>query len=205
MPEVSAKKCQQTFSNSGAARCLERGRPRVEQLAHAALQRARHPDEAARVVERATQSFGTDHSVRSTANGSMESVIEVVAGVLTRADGRILACRRAPGRSAEGCWEFPGGKVEQDESPGTALARELREELAIDVIIGERIDRSVTTVDGTEIDLATYRVRWSSDGPFSSSDHDELRWLEPAELHDVRWAEPDLPTVRILQHHQFTD
>ena len=132
-------------------------------------------------------------------------MIEVVAGVLTRADGAVLACRRAPGRSAAGQWEFPGGKVERDELPEAALARELEEELRIDVVVGERIDRSTTTVGGTEIDLATYRIRWSSDQPLASSDHDKLRWLSPAELTDVRWAEPDLPTVRVLQAGRSTD
>ncbi|MGL3198217.1 MULTISPECIES: NUDIX domain-containing protein [Curtobacterium] len=129
----------------------------------------------------------------------MDFVIEVVGGVLTRADGAVLACRRAPGQSAGGLWEFPGGKVEPGELPETALARELWEELAIDVTVGERIDRSLTAVEGTGIDLATYRIIWSSDAPISSYDHDELRWLSLAELDTVEWAEPDAPTVRALK------
>lgn len=145
------------------------------------------------------------HPVCATAHGRMDFVIEVVAGVLTRADGTVLACRRAPGRSAAGHWEFPGGKVERDELAEAALARELREELGIDVIVGELIDRSTTAVGGTDIDLATYRVRWSSDQPIASSDHDELRWLSPSELAEVRWAEPDLPTVRVLQAERPTE
>lgn len=132
-------------------------------------------------------------------------MIEVVAGVLTRADGAVLACRRAPGHSAAGQWEFPGGKVERDERPEVALARELHEELGIDVVVGERIERSATTVGGTDIDLATYRIQWLSDKPLASSDHDELRWLSPAELTDVPWAEPDLPTVRLLRAERSTD
>ncbi|OII27000.1 DNA mismatch repair protein MutT [Curtobacterium sp. MCBA15_013] len=128
----------------------------------------------------------------------MERMIEVVAGVLTQPDGRVLACRRAPGRSAAGQWEFPGGKVEPGESAEEALRRELREELSLDVVIGEPIDRSVTRVGSIDIDLATYRVAWATEEPSSSTDHDELRWVFPAELDSLGWAKPDLPTVRIL-------
>lgn len=125
-------------------------------------------------------------------------MIEVVAAVLTRPDGRVLACRRAPGRSAAGEWEFPGGKVELGERAEGALRRELNEELGIHAMIGELIDRSVTRVNDTEIALATYRVLWAEAGPISSTDHDELRWVRPAKLAGLGWALPDLPTVRIL-------
>ena len=125
-------------------------------------------------------------------------MIEVVAGVLTQPDGRVLACRRAPRRSAAGQWEFPGGKVEPGESAEQALRRELHEELGLDAVIGTPIDRSVTRVGDVDIDLATYRVAWVAEGPTSSTDHDELRWVLPAELGSLGWAKPDLPTVRIL-------
>ncbi|MDI9314052.1 MAG: (deoxy)nucleoside triphosphate pyrophosphohydrolase [Hydrotalea sp.] len=56
----------------------------------------------------------------------------VVAGVLVDADGRVLVGQRAAGKSFAGHWEFPGGKIEKNETPEVALIRELREELAID-------------------------------------------------------------------------
>jgi 8-oxo-dGTP diphosphatase len=59
--------------------------------------------------------------------------IEVVAAVLERADGCFLLAQRPPGKVYEGYWEFPGGKVELGESPAAALARELHEELGIDI------------------------------------------------------------------------
>ena len=92
-------------------------------------------------------------------------MIEVVAGVLTRPDGRVLTCRRAPDRPAAGQWEFPGGKVEPGELAAEALRRELHEELGLDVVVGEPIDRSLTRVGNVHIDLATYRVAWAADGP----------------------------------------
>lgn len=65
-------------------------------------------------------------------------MIAVVAGVLFR-EGRLMLCRRPEGKELAGKWEFPGGKLEEGESPEQALERELREELAIDVRVGRVI------------------------------------------------------------------
>jgi mutator protein MutT len=148
---------------------------------------------------------GPDRHAFSRSRGKMDVVIQVVAGVLTRLDGTVLAGRRSAGRSAAGQWEFPGGKVEPGEHPESALARELHEELGLDVVVGGRIDRSVTLVGDIEIDLAVYRVPWAGDGPSSSTDHDELRWLSPTELDGLDWAAPDLPTVGVLRSGPTTD
>ena len=122
----------------------------------------------------------------------------VVAAVL-RDGGRVLACRRAPGRDAAGQWEFPGGKVEAGEEPAAALAREVREELGVDIHVGALLDRSVTArADGRTIDLACYDCTLDGTAPVSSTDHDALRWLPPAELTTLDWAEADRPAVRKL-------
>ena len=78
----------------------------------------------------------------------MTAELEVVAAAILE-DGLMLACRRAPGKAAAGRWEFPGGKVEVDEDPQTALRRELREELDIEIEVGELLDRSKTQVGGS--------------------------------------------------------
>lgn len=128
----------------------------------------------------------------------MVEALEVVAAVATRADGRILVCRRALGRASAGQWEFPGGKVETGEPPADALRRELREELGVEATIGELLTRDITMVGSLPIDLACYRVSFDSGPPRESSDHDVLRWLEVADLPTVTWALPDLPAVDFL-------
>jgi 8-oxo-dGTP diphosphatase len=133
----------------------------------------------------------------------MSRHIEVVAGVFVD-DGRILACRRAPGTSAEGRWEFPGGKVEVGETPRGALVRELSEEMSVTVDVGELLDRSATAVGDTIIDLACYFIADSSETPLHSTDHDLLRWLTPEELDTLHWADPDLPAVRKLRTARLT-
>lgn len=122
--------------------------------------------------------------------------LEVVAAVFVRS-GEVLACRRAPGKSAEGQWEFPGGKIDDDETPEAALAREIREELGISISVGALIDRSVTPVGNLDIDLACYLVT-TAESPIHSTDHDALRWVPHDELRSLSWAMPDLPAVAKL-------
>lgn len=123
--------------------------------------------------------------------------LEVVAAIMVR-DGRALACRRAAHKPGAGTWEFPGGKVEPGERPEEALAREIREELGVDVTVGALVDRSEVPVGGRLIDLACYRADPVGPLPTASTDHDELRWVPVAELGDLVWSAPDLPAVRRL-------
>ena len=123
----------------------------------------------------------------------------LVVAAVVRDGGRVLACRRAQGKDAAGQWEFPGGKVEAGEEPAAALARELREELAVGVHVGALLDRSVTVrADGRAIDLACYDCALEGAAPVSSTDHDALRWLPPERLGELDWAEADRPAVRLL-------
>lgn len=128
--------------------------------------------------------------------------LEVVAAVFVR-DGAVLSCRRAPGKSAAGMWEFPGGKVDDDDTtPEAALVREIQEELGIAISVGRLLDRTVTRVGSNDIDLACYFVS-SAELPVRSTDHDEMRWVPVPELPSLAWAAPDLPVVTILTSPDF--
>ncbi|MCT1657147.1 NUDIX domain-containing protein [Brevibacterium luteolum] len=95
----------------------------------------------------------------------------------------------------------PGGKVEDGETPVAALARELREELSVDVTVGELLIRETTREaggTGPEIDLACYWVTAAED-PVASADHDAVVWVSRDELAVLDWAAPDLPAVALLR------
>lgn len=122
--------------------------------------------------------------------------IEVVGAVITHA-GKILAARRGPGRPMEGYWEFPGGKVEQGESPREALTRELEEELQVAAMIGDHITTTSHEYDFAIVSLATYFCSIKTPD-IKLTEHSECRWLSPDELSTLHWAAADKPTVEIL-------
>ena len=123
--------------------------------------------------------------------------LQVVAAVIIH-DATVLTCRRKPGRSAAGLWEFPGGKVEPAETPDAALRREIREELGVDIQVGRLLLRQTTRVGDLDIDLACYECTLSTVAPTASIDHDLLVWQPLARLDELDWARPDLPMVSLL-------
>ncbi|MDZ8200041.1 (deoxy)nucleoside triphosphate pyrophosphohydrolase [Microbacterium sp. SSW1-59] len=124
-------------------------------------------------------------------------ILDVVAAVIER-DGLVLACRRRVDRSAGGLWEFPGGKVEPGEAADAALQREIAEELDVTIRVVGELTADVTPVDGRGIRLICLRAEVVGEAPTASTDHDELRWVAPADLPALTWAAPDLPAVALL-------
>jgi 8-oxo-dGTP diphosphatase len=121
-------------------------------------------------------------------------LIDVVAAVIVH-DGRVLACRRAPGKDAAGLWEFPGGKVEPGETGEQALIREIREELGV----GIQLDHELVAAEHGGIRLTCWFARLDGgDIPTRSTDHDQLRWMLPSQLSTLTWAPADLPAVQKL-------
>jgi 8-oxo-dGTP diphosphatase len=134
----------------------------------------------------------------------MVEPLRVVAAVIIR-DGCVLACRRNAERSSGGLWEFPGGKVEPGESPQEALAREIREELGVDIEVGELIHRATTSTGAVHVDLSSCAARLMGAAPTSSTDHDVLRWMQPDQLGELTWAKPDLPVIALLGRYDLRE
>lgn len=123
--------------------------------------------------------------------------MQVVAAVIER-DGKILICQRRRKSSHALKWEFPGGKIEPGEQPCEALARELREELAIDAQIGEELYRhDVRYGSGPLISLLFYRVTEFSGEP-ENLQFEQMVWEEPRRLPAYDFLEGDLEFIRRL-------
>lgn len=99
--------------------------------------------------------------------------ITVLAAVIEK-ENRFLLCRRAPGRSNAGKWEFPGGKLEEGETEAQCLARELREELGVEADVGEFVQEFLEH-DGRFL-INYYRVSLLNDD-LTLSDHDAAEWV----------------------------
>lgn len=121
-------------------------------------------------------------------------MIEVVCGVIENGCGELLACLRPAGKHLGGLWEFPGGKIEPGESPREALVRELREELAIEVEVGEALTQVVWTYGETMIRLCPYRCRIIHGEP-KAMEHEQLMWCAAENPRDLKWADADLPIL----------
>lgn len=121
------------------------------------------------------------------------SEVHVVGAAILR-DGRCLVAQRGDAMSSPRAWEFPGGKVEPDEAPEAALARELREELGAVVRVGEHAGTGRAVVGTRLIVLDVYFAELVSGEP-TPLEHAALAWLGPSELEHLAWAEPDVPIV----------
>lgn len=123
--------------------------------------------------------------------------IQVVAGVLVDARGRILLARRTAGRDLAGAWEFPGGKLERDETPLQCLDRELNEELGIRVHSAEPLISVPHAGNGKRIVLDVYRVTAFGGKP-KGCEKQALAWAPPEKLPTYPMPPADRPVVAAL-------
>ena len=122
---------------------------------------------------------------------------EVVAAILHR-DEAYFATQRGYGEF-EGMWEFPGGKIEPDESPEDALKREIQEELGIDITIDEFL--CTTNYDYPSFHLTMHCYICSIEaGEIVLREHKSARWLTPEELGGVEWLPADKDVILRLNN-----
>lgn len=125
-------------------------------------------------------------------------MIDVVCGVIEDAEGRFLACQRPQGKHLGCLWEFPGGKVDPGESPEHALARELREELGVEVSVGAPLVEVVWSYDCGRIRLLPFRCGIVGGHP-RALEHEQLLWCAPEAFGELVWADADLPILEQIR------
>lgn len=121
--------------------------------------------------------------------------INVVAAIIIR-DGKLFATQRGYGKWKD-WWEFPGGKIEQDELAEDALKREIREELASDVEVGELLTSVEYDYPDFHLSMLCYLCSVVS-GQLSLLEHKDARWLSADELDSVNWLPADLEILPLI-------
>jgi mutator protein MutT len=126
--------------------------------------------------------------------------IHVVAAAIEDARGHILIAQRPPGKHMAGAWEFPGGKLESGEAPLEALARELREELGIEIGSGPHrpVRRISHAYPDRDVLIDVWRVREFVGTP-RGLDAQALCWCTPDELERAELLPADKPIVAALR------
>ena len=120
----------------------------------------------------------------------------MAAGIVLRA-GRVLVTRRRAGAHLGGLWEFPGGKIEADETPPVALRRELAEELCVRVRVGPLWGILRHRYPEREIRLHVL-FAWIARGTPKAVASEEMRWATPPELDELPFPGADRPVVAAL-------
>jgi 8-oxo-dGTP diphosphatase len=119
--------------------------------------------------------------------------LKQVAAAVIFQQGRVLVTRRGPGQNLAGWWEFPGGKLEGDETPQDCVVRELREELGVTVTAHEIIVESPHDT----INLIAVRTEMAPQ-PLTLSVHDAYDWVEPAALLSLKLPPADIPIAQAI-------
>ena len=124
--------------------------------------------------------------------------INVVAAIILDND-KILATQRAEGQF-KGGWEFPGGKIEKDESCEEALIREIKEELNVDIIVKEYLC-------DIEYDYPNFKLKMKcfissiNKGEIELNEHQASKWLARNELDSVNWLQADIIVIEHLKNY----
>ena len=121
--------------------------------------------------------------------------LTVVGGMIKDLNGSILACMRPEGDAWSGWWEFPGGKVEENESLKDALSREIEEELGVTVTPRSKVCEINHRYQDRDVNLHIFDCGIVDRKDIVLLEHDESRWLSQEELLDVKWLPADLPTI----------
>ena len=112
-----------------------------------------------------------------------------VAAAVIHAEGRVFATQRGYGPYKD-WWEFPGGKIEQGETPEQALVREIREELDTEIAVGSLIARVEYDYPDFHLSMSCYLCTVRS-GSLTLKEHESSKWLKADELDSINWLPAD--------------
>lgn len=124
-------------------------------------------------------------------------IIDVVCGAIRNENGEILIAQRSEQMGHGGFWEFAGGKIEYGESPESALIREIKEELAIDILVGDMIGTFDHDYGDKIVRLHAFYAE-AIQKP-TALEHDDLMWISPLSYRGAFLLESNKPILSEIQ------
>ena len=117
-------------------------------------------------------------------------MINVVAAVIQNEEGKILIAQRNLKKSQGGLWEFPGGKIEPNETKEEAIIREIKEEMDIDIETKKFIDQKIFNYPDKDINLIAIECKQIK-GDIKLNEHEDFKWVNKNELKNFNFAPAD--------------
>jgi 8-oxo-dGTP diphosphatase len=129
----------------------------------------------------------------------LKKLIKVVAAIIENKEHEILCALRSPTMTMPNMWEFPGGKVEENEDIYSALEREIKEELGCRIVTTREVyNENIHEYEAFIIQLISIKCRVVEGVP-TPSEHSKLIWLKRENLDSLKWAPADIPVVNTLK------
>ena len=118
--------------------------------------------------------------------------------VIQDRQGKILIDRRRQSGEMGGLWEFPGGKIEPGETIEECIQREIKEELDIQIRVGDRLTTITHTYETFNVTLYVHDCQYISGTP-QTLECDEINWVEPAQMDRYQFPQANLQIIQLLQ------
>lgn len=125
-------------------------------------------------------------------------MIDVVAAIIRNDEGKILIAQRNLNKSQGGLWEFPGGKIESNETKEEAIVREIKEELNMDIVCDSYFDEKVYEYSDKTIRLIALNCTMINDR-YEVLEHEQVKWISFDEFNDYEFAPGDIYFVKKMK------
>lgn len=128
----------------------------------------------------------------------MAALFKVAVAVISNDKGEYLITQRHHTRTHGGCWEFPGGKIEEDESPQQALIREIKEEINLELFSFELWDCLTHHYPDKTVELHIFKIREFAGQAQCLEDQQALSWVKPADMLHLKFPEANYEIIQRL-------
>ena len=127
--------------------------------------------------------------------------IKMVSAIaLVDIDNKVLIAQRPKNKFMESFWEFPGGKIEENESPDECIVREVREELGVDISNSFFSPLTFTTFDYEDFSVIIFLYlcrEW--EGFIKGKENQNLKWVRPNEMFEINMLPADIPLISFIR------